>query len=86
LLKICSLCKFPGMQLATWRKSRGFTLAALAELVGVGASTMSRIERGLLRPRGEVGVKIHEVTNGEVTLNEIYGVQDQAVPPKKVAA
>jgi DNA-binding XRE family transcriptional regulator len=54
--------------LTAYRERHGITLRAMADLIQVNQSTLSRIERGLLTPKPELFQKILEVTQGEVTL------------------
>lgn len=56
--------------LRRWRKEHEIRLAALAEQVGVTASHLSEIERGLNAPSLKLAVRLSEATKNAVTLAE----------------
>ena len=65
--------------LRSYRKSKGLTLQAMASLVGIDASNLSRIETGKQPPSADLLIKVAEATSGEVTPN------DMLLPAKEAA-
>lgn len=57
--------------LRAYRKRIGLTLEVLANLADTSASTLSRIESGLLAPTSPLVVRLSEATQGEVTIEQI---------------
>lgn len=56
-------------RLAYWRALRGFTLEQLASRSGVGIATISRIEKGVIKPYVTTLAKLAVAL--EVDLNEL---------------
>lgn len=56
------------MKLSAYLKSHNIRPASFAALVGVPASTISRIVSGKRNPRVDTAQKIADATNGEVSL------------------
>ncbi len=54
------------------RKSRGLSLAAVAEQVGTDAGNLSRIERGEQPPKRDLARALHGYYGGAVPLAECY--------------
>lgn len=65
------------------RKSRGLSLAAVAEVVGTDAGNLSRIESGAQPPKRDLARKLHEFYGGAVPLAAIH---DPAYAEPHVAA
>lgn len=53
--------------LVQYRTANSITQAALADLISVDQSVLSRFERGLARPKWETAQRIERVTEGDVT-------------------
>ena len=63
------------MELADYRKWKGLSLKAMAELVGMSnASAVLKQETGQTMPRPEVLEAYHRVTNGAVTAEDFVRV------------
>lgn len=82
------MCKFHvhnlHMNLLTWRKMHNVTRAQLSARTGISVSQLSRIERGLSRPRRDAAQKIALATAGAVAVAEPgrsseVGVQEDAL-------
>ena len=59
------------MTLAEWVAAHKLTHAAAAELLGVSQAYMTMLVNGVRsNPRVELLQRIHEVTNGDVTLHD----------------
>ena len=59
------------MTLAEWITARKITHAAAAELLGVSQAYMTMLVNGRRKnPRVELLQRIHEVTDGDVTLHD----------------
>jgi transcriptional regulator with XRE-family HTH domain len=56
--------------LKKFRRDKGLTLAVLAKRIGVSAAAVSRYERGIRVPRYKTMLKIREVTNDNVGLDD----------------
>lgn len=54
------------------RKSRGLSLAAVAEKVGTDAGNLSRVEKGEQVPKRELARALFEFYGGAVPLASIY--------------
>lgn len=54
------------------RKSRGLSLAAVAEAVGTDAGNLSRIEKGAQPPKREMARRIFDFYGGAVPLAAIH--------------
>lgn len=54
------------------RKSRGLSLAQVAEVVGTDQANLSRIEKGQQVPKQELARKIHKFYDGAVPLGAVY--------------
>jgi Helix-turn-helix. len=61
------------MNLEQWRKIQGLTNNRLADMVGVNKSTISRLRRGVTKPSPDTAKAIVELTDGAVTLGDLYG-------------
>jgi len=48
-------------QLKEWRRARGLSLEQAAALVGTTSATLSRLERGLHRPRRKLALRLSEL-------------------------
>lgn len=59
------------MQIKAFRRERGLSLRQLGELVGVTAASISRIENGQQDPSSDLLRRLHEVSGGLVTPNDI---------------
>ena len=66
-------------KLKQWREEAGLTQQELADRLGVHVQYVSAIERGARRPGMGVAVRIRDVTNGAIS------VEDLAPPPRKAA-
>lgn len=60
------------MTLREWRKSKGWSQTELASQLGCALNTVSRTERGETMPTPLLGLRIVELTKGQVSLDEIY--------------
>jgi transcriptional regulator with XRE-family HTH domain len=54
------------------RKSRGLSLAAVAEKVGTDAGNLSRVEKGDQVPKRDLARQLHAFYGGAVPLSKIY--------------
>jgi transcriptional regulator with XRE-family HTH domain len=54
------------------RKSRGLSLAAVAEKVGTDAGNLSRVEKGEQVPKRDLARALHKFYGGAVALAAIY--------------
>ncbi len=54
------------------RKSRGLSLAVVAEKVGTDAGNLSRVEKGEQVPKRELARSLHRFYGGAVPLASIY--------------
>lgn len=61
----------PGNALRDYRLSRGMNSAALAEMIGVTQSSISRIERGLHTPSLALAERIRKATNGAIQASDL---------------
>ncbi len=50
-----------GRQVREWRHARGLSLEQAAALVGTTSATLSRLERGLHRPRRKLAMRVSEI-------------------------
>jgi len=64
------------MTLEQYRQVQGLTNNRLAVLIGVDKSTISRLRRGVTRPTSDTARLIVAVTNGAVTMADLYGQAD----------
>ena len=64
--------------LRKWRVDKGLTLTALAAGLGASKSMVSKWERNQTVPRRRYIHKIQEVTNGEVTADSFFQIEDAA--------
>lgn len=62
------------MNVADYIKASGCTQEEFAARAGLAQSNVSRIVNGKQKPDPDTAVQIVVVTEGQVTLNEIYGV------------
>lgn len=60
------------MQLSQWLSTRKMTDAEFGALVGKDQATISRTKRGVTMPGPALVAKIAEVTDGEVTVSDLY--------------
>ena len=61
----------------TWRKQRDLTQEQMADLLGVSASSLSRMERGEQWPDREFFEKLISVTDGAVTANDFLCIDQR---------
>lgn len=57
-----------------WRISKKLSLAQVASALGVQKSFVSKIERGVGLPGPRVVRRYLEISNGQVTPNDLFGV------------
>lgn len=57
--------------LKAWREANGMTQLALAEKLGVHVQYVSAIECGRRRPGMTVALKIRDLSNGDVGLDDL---------------
>lgn len=63
------------MLIREWRLKRGLSFRAVAELVGVANGTVvRRWETGDCIPRREEMQRLFDISGGEVTPNDFYGI------------
>lgn len=62
------------MRLNDYLTKSGMTKSTFATQIGTTVATVSRISDGLVVPRRELLRRIHEVTNGQVTPNDVVGL------------
>lgn len=62
------------MDLESYRNKNGITRKQFAQMIGVTQMTVGRYERGLLIPSPENMRKIYDVTGGQVSPADFYGV------------
>lgn len=65
------------MTLETYLAANGLKETDFAKLIGVEQSTVNRLKRGSM-PTREVMARIFEVTGGQVTGNDFYGLSEDA--------
>lgn len=63
------------MKLSAWLEKTGIPVDEFADLIGVHRSTVNRFVRGFVFPRLETVEKIKEVTNGEVTAQDLIDIE-----------
>lgn len=68
----------PLNRLKSWREANDLTQRELAEQLGVHVQYVSAIERGARRPGMRVAIKIREVTQGAVTVDDLAGQRRKA--------
>lgn len=61
------------MKLEDWRLLQGLSNNRLAEMLGVDKSTVSRLRRRVTVPLPETAKKIVELTDGNVSMADLYG-------------
>jgi DNA-binding transcriptional regulator YdaS (Cro superfamily) len=68
------------MTLAEWMKANGVTDEELARLVDppVERSTVTRWRNRTVTPADAHKLEIHRLTNGEVTPNDLMGIEEAA--------
>jgi antitoxin CcdA len=66
------------MKLRTWRKQQNWTVAQVADLLGIGVSTVTAYENGSRRPRPEMAKQIERMTHGRVTAAYLSGLATDA--------
>lgn len=59
------------MDLRTYRKNHGLSLAEMGRMLGVSHTTISRIEAGRALPSSPFLVRLAKVTGGQVTPNDM---------------
>ena len=64
--------------LAVLRQSKGVTLPFVAKAVGCDKGHLSRIERGLVRPRVEIQNRLVQFYGGAITRDEIANPEEYA--------
>ena len=57
-----------GARLKEWRQARGLSLEQAAGLVGTTGATLSRLERGLHRPRRKLAMRLWELLGEQPVL------------------
>lgn len=62
------------MQLNDFLTKHAISMAEFAKMVGTTTATVSRIADGSVMPRKALIVRIHEVTGGQVTPNDLTGL------------
>ncbi len=62
------------MNLKRWMREQGMTQEGLATHLGVKQSTISRLLSRQLYPSPSLMRRIHEVTGGQVTPNDLIGM------------
>ncbi|MEM9179686.1 MAG: type II toxin-antitoxin system CcdA family antitoxin [Pseudomonadota bacterium] len=62
------------MNLRIWRKQQNWTVAQVAEWLGIGVSTVTAYENGSRRPRPEMANQIELMTKGRVKAVDLLGV------------
>jgi DNA-binding transcriptional regulator YdaS (Cro superfamily) len=69
------------MKLSAYLGIEGRTAKALADLIGVPTSTVTRLARGERSPGLLLASKIERATGGEVTLADLTPQPDDFIPP-----
>jgi len=62
-------------KLREWRKERGLSAKAFADLVGSSDASIIRLENGTQTPSFDLLKRIHEATGGAVTPNDFLPVE-----------
>lgn len=66
------------MTLTEFRAAQGLTRVALAEMLGVAHSTVSRLEARKVEPSASLIRKIQKVTEGQVMPNDLFAATENA--------
>ena len=69
--------KIAVMTLTEYLQHRDITAVQLAAELGIDQSSLSRIIRGDQLPRKPLMRRIYQVTDGQVTPNDIFGIPEQ---------
>jgi len=69
--------------LATIRKSRGLSLGDLSKMVDYDRGGLSRIERGIARPRPELANRLVTAFEGKITRDQILFPEEYPEPTQK---
>jgi predicted transcriptional regulator len=64
------------MKLDSYLSENGFTCGQFARLIGVTPQAVDRYVKGQRIPNEEVMPKIYEMTNGEVTPNDFFDLDN----------
>lgn len=74
------------MKLADYLKAEGLGDAAFAEMVQTDRSTISRVRRGVHGGSPDLQRRIHRVTRGKVTPNDLLGLYPLPAPDSSLPA
>lgn len=72
------------MDLLEYAKKEGLTLSAIAESLETSVVNISRYCAGKVIPRPEMMRKIHDLTGGEVTASDFYGLRHEEADDTEV--
>lgn len=62
------------MDLRQWRKRQNWTVAQMADWLGIGVSTVTAYENGSRKPRPKMANQIELMTRGRVAAADLLGV------------
>jgi transcriptional regulator with XRE-family HTH domain len=71
------------MNLRTYLKLSGLSEMAFAQQIGVASTTINRLVRGKTKPSFGLVQRIFEATNGAVTPNDLFDVEDKTLAAAK---
>ncbi|HEY0120573.1 MAG TPA: helix-turn-helix transcriptional regulator [Rhizobium sp.] len=72
--------------LTVYRRKNALTLAALGSLLGVTKGMLSKWETGKAFPRARYIARIHEITDGQITANDMLRSYNEGQLQKPEAA
>ena len=65
-------------KLKAWRRRKGLSVYAVAEMLGVTPSAVSNWETGIRHPKRAIWKRIVEVTEGEITVDDLAGISPKS--------
>lgn len=73
LRRICRSGTLPRMKLREYLEWKGLRQRAFARELGVSDAYISRLIAGQRKPRAKMALKIEAITDGAVTLRDLFG-------------
>lgn len=74
-----------GGALGAWMRNNGHSVRSASKLFGLTAGGISRTCAGKNMPRHDAVLRIYRLTNGEVTPNALYGIEDHLLASEQAA-